>query len=209
MASVIMAIIIILLIFLMGFVFLFYLKFYKKVPPGSVMIVYGKGVDLNKGNFVALTGGGHFIVPVLQAYEIMPLDERSVSMGLKDLPSKGGHPADYVNVESVYRYRIGTSKDLINNAVISVLRKTDDEKDLLTRTVIEESTRRSVQKFDIESLHNDIDVISDSIKEEAERNLNKYGFELRSFLIKRIWNDGYIEKKMDEVERKARAEMKD
>ena len=136
MASVMLAIIIFFLIFIMGFLVLLYLRFYKKVPPGCVMIIYGKGVDLTKGNFVALTGGGHFVVPVLQAYEIMPLDERPVSMELKDLPSKGGHPADYVNVESVYRYRIGISKDLINNAVISVLRKTDDERDVISREVV-------------------------------------------------------------------------
>ena len=67
--------------------------------------------------------------------------------------------------------------------------------------------RRIVQKFDVVGLHNDIDVISDSIKEEAERNLSKYGFELRSFVIKRIWNQRYVENKFDEVEGIAREEM--
>ena len=50
-------------------IILFYISRYKRVPPDSAMVIYGKGASDNKDGMIIITGGGKFGLPMVQSFE--------------------------------------------------------------------------------------------------------------------------------------------
>ena len=61
-----------------------YASRYKKVPPDQAMVVYGKAGSKGRA-YDIVTGGGKFILPIVQAYAFMPLDVRTLEIIVTDI----------------------------------------------------------------------------------------------------------------------------
>jgi uncharacterized membrane protein YqiK len=46
---------------------------YKKVPPNKAMVVYGRRMPSGRG-YRVISGGGKFIMPIVESYEFLDLD---------------------------------------------------------------------------------------------------------------------------------------
>src|SRR3972149_37201 len=53
-----------------------YANRYKKVPPDAAMILYGREYAKGRG-YEVWTGGGKFIIPIVESYRFLPLGIRA------------------------------------------------------------------------------------------------------------------------------------
>ena len=67
-------------------VILVYAARYKKVPPDKAMVVYGRKMQPGvKIGYQVISGGGKFILPVIEAYEFLLLDVRTLDVNVSDI----------------------------------------------------------------------------------------------------------------------------
>ncbi len=59
---------------------------YKKVPPDSAFVIYGRAMRPgSKVGFKVITSGGKFILPIIEAYERMDLQPQKIELDLRDV----------------------------------------------------------------------------------------------------------------------------
>ncbi len=68
----------------------FYKTRYKKVPFDKAMVIYGRMAPSGNRGYVILSGGGKFIVPIVEEYQILDLSPRSAKMELRSVKIQVG-----------------------------------------------------------------------------------------------------------------------
>ena len=61
-----------------------YASRYKRVPPNKAMVVYGRRSTSGKG-YMVITGGGKFITPIIEAYELLSLEPFTFSRDIESV----------------------------------------------------------------------------------------------------------------------------
>jgi flotillin len=181
------------LIFQMVIIMIIYYSRYKKVPSGTAMVIYGKGTDPKK-DFTVIVSGGKFILPVVQAYELLPLDVRTLEIVMRDVVVKGPGEKILTHMKFVTQFRTSFKKELIDNAVRNLLHKTEPEINTLAQEIIEANVRRLAAQKDIEWLNVDRDEFSIMVQESSGKDLGDYGIEVKSLVMTGIEDDrGYLD----------------
>ena len=95
---------ILLAVFIFAFVIMaiimVYASRYKKVPPDKAMVVYGKRQAGKKG-YRVISGGAKFIVPIVESYEFLPLDVRTLDVVVRDIVTDVVKSGAKVNPETL------------------------------------------------------------------------------------------------------------
>jgi flotillin len=203
--SVEMIIIIGILLLVLVFVALIvlYASRYKKVPPDKAMVVYGKR------GFKVITGGAKFIVPIIESYEFLPLDVRTLDVNVQDIVTDVTRSGAKVNIKSVAQIKVSSDKRVLNTAAEHLLHKSDSEINEIALKTLEGHARGVCATLTVEEINSDRDTVATRIQNMAGNDLMNMGIEIRSFVIRDLEDEhGYLEalgiKRTEEVKRDAR-----
>lgn len=180
-----------------------YASRYKKVPPDKAMVVYGKR------GFTVITGGAKFIVPIIESYEFLPLDVRTLDINVQDIVTDVARSGAKVNIKSVAQIKISGDKKVLNTAAEHLLHKSDNEINEIAMKTLEGHVRGVCATLTVEEINSDRDTISARIQNMAGNDLMNMGIAIRSFVIRDLEDEhGYLDalgiKKTEEVKRDAR-----
>ena len=173
---------------------------YKKAGPDEALIVYGrkklvgqKQVD-EKGEtlgFRIIRGGGTFIWPGWESAERLSLKIMTLEIDLPHVYTEQGIPID---VKAVAQVKVHPSSEAIQRAAGSFLGvPTDDVRATIQETVAGH-LRGIVGTLTVEQLYRDQKSFQEKIRDEAHRDLEAMGFEIKSFVFQQIQDQqGYLD----------------
>ena len=189
---------------------LVYAARYKKVPPDKAMVVYGRKMQPGvKIGYQVISGGGKFILPVIEAYEFLPLDVRTLDVNVNDIVTDVATSGAKINIMSVTQVKVSSEKSALYVAAEHLLHKSNAEINEIAMKTLEGHVRGVCATMTIEAINSDRELISSSIQTQATGDLLNMGIEIRSFVIKEIEDEhGYLDalgvKRTEEVKRDAR-----
>lgn len=180
-----------------------YASRYKKVPPDKAMVVYGKG------GFKVITGGAKFIVPIIESYEFLPLDVRTLDVNVQDIVTDVARSGAKVNIKSVAQVKVSSDKRILYTAAEHLLHKKDGEINEIAMKTLEGHVRGVSATLTVEEINSDRDMVATKIQNMAGNDLKNMGIEIRSFVIRDLEDEyGYLNalgiKRTEEVKRDAR-----
>jgi flotillin len=158
---------------------------YRKVGPNKALIVYGRG-----GTKVVV-GGGTVVMPLFQRAAEFNIELMSFDVAPNfDLYTNQGIP---VKIEAITQLKVENESDKILRAANQFLSKTDDEREMMVRQVMEGHLRGIVGQLTVEQLVKDPELVSARMRETVAGDLDKLGLEVVSFTLKDVSDDsGYI-----------------
>ncbi len=172
---------------------------YKKAGPDEALIVFGrrkllgKKVRGDKGEiegFRIVRGGGTFVWPAWEQFEILSLRMMTLEIDLRHVYTVQGIP---INVKAVAQVKISGDTANIRRAAEGFLGvKPDDIRSTIKETVAGH-LRGIIGTLTVEELYRDQKRFQDSVRDEAHKDLEGMGFEFRSFVFQEIQDDeGYL-----------------
>jgi flotillin len=164
---------------------------YKRVPPNKAMIVFGKKNPRTKIGYRILTGGGKFIMPIVEDVAYLPLDVRKITLDLKKIHMDVERSNKLVDVKITAFIKISSQSDLLHTAAEQLLGKTDDEINSIAREILETHLEGMLATIDIKTLKTDRDLVATRIQATAAADLMNMGLEIRSFAISNIREKSY------------------
>ncbi|NOQ53571.1 MAG: hypothetical protein GQ558_03075, partial [Thermoplasmata archaeon] len=183
---------------------------YKKVPPDKAMVVYGRKMKPGtRIGYQVISGGGKFILPIIEAYEFLPLDVRTLDIHVDDIVTDVVRSGAKINIKSVTQVKISSETESLKVAAEHLLHKSNAEIDEIALKTLEGHVRGVCATMTIEAINSDRDTISGKIQTMATSDLKNMGIDIRSFVIKEIEDEhGYLDalgiKRTEEVKRDAR-----
>ena len=197
-------------VFVIIALFVTYASRYKKVPPDKAMVVYGRKISSkHKRGYQVISGGGKFIMPVIESYEFLPLDVRTLDVNVRDIVTDVVSSGAKVNIKCVTQIKISSDTASLHTAAEHLLHKSDHEINEIAMKTLEGHVRGVCATMTIEEINSDRDKISLKIQNMAAKDLMNMGIEIRSFVVKDLEDEhGYLDalgiKRTEEVKRTAR-----
>lgn len=181
---------------------------YKKVPPDRAMVVYGRK-QIGKKGYQVISGGAKFIVPIIESYEFLPLDVRTLDVNVNDIVTDVARSGAKVNIKTVAQVKVSSDPATMDTAAEHLLHKTDPEINEIAMKTLEGHVRGVCATLTVELINSDRDAISSQIQTMAAADLKNMGIDIRSFVITDLEDEhGYLDalgvKKTEEVKRDAR-----
>ncbi|MCK5559231.1 MAG: hypothetical protein KAJ51_01510 [Thermoplasmata archaeon] len=178
---------------------------YKRVPPDKAMVVYGRRVETKgKKGYRVLTGGGKFILPIVEGVAFLPLDVRTLLLSVQDIVTDVKTSGARVNIKSVAQIKIASDPVSLDTAAEQLLHKSNNEIDEIALKTLEGHIRGICATLTIESINSDRDKVSELVQNMAAKDLRNMGIEIRSFVISELEDErGYL----DALGRKRTAEV--
>ena len=159
------------------------------MPPNRALVVYGRNV-LNQNYKRTFTGGGAFVIPVLQSSSWLSFTPMPLEVGLKGALSLEKIRLD---VPSVFTVAIGKEESVLDNATVRLLDLSTSDVRLQAEEIILGQLRQVVATLTIEEINQDRQRFMDEISDHCSTELKKIGLELLNVNITNIDdNDGVI-----------------
>jgi flotillin len=202
-------VVLVLVVFAAMAMFGIYASRYKKVPPDKAMVVYGRKQAATRKGYRVISGGAKFIVPILEAYEFLPLDVRTLDVVVNDIVTDVKQSGAKINIKCVTQVKISSDPRILDTAAENLLHKTNAEINEIALKTLEGHVRGVCAVMTIEDINSDRDMIAGKVQTYADKDLKNMGIEIRSFVIKEIEDEhGYLDalgiKRTEEVKRDAR-----
>lgn len=181
---------------------------YKKVPPDRAMVVYGRRQIGRKG-YQVISGGAKFIMPIIESYEFLPLDVRTLDVNVNDIVTDVARSGAKVNIKTVAQVKVSSDPATMDTAAEHLLHKSDSEINEIAMKTLEGHVRGVCATLTVELINSDRDAISSQIQTMAAADLKNMGIDIRSFVIRDLEDEhGYLDalgvRKTEEVKRDAR-----
>ena len=158
---------------------------YKKVPPNKAMVVYGRNMGRGRG-YLIITGGGKFIMPIVEQYAFLPLDVRTLEFDLDDAAVDTAGGPKRARVKASAMFKIGSDAAVLDVAAEHLLGKPDDEIDRIARDILEGGLREMLASMDFEKLRTDRDAVALEIQQRTCSTLKNMGLEVRAFTFREL-----------------------
>ncbi|MGD9253726.1 MAG: SPFH domain-containing protein [Holophagae bacterium] len=172
---------------------------YKKAGPDEALIVFGrrklfgKKVKTEKGEiegFRIIRGGGTFVWPAWEQYEILSLRMMTLEIDLPHVYTVQGIP---INVKAVAQVKVQGDVEHIRSAAEGFLGMPVDEVQATIKETVAGHLRGIVGTLTVEELYRDQRRFQEKVRDEAHVDLEGMGFEFRSFVFQAIQDDeGYL-----------------
>jgi len=185
--------------FLLLFVYLVIRFRYKKAGPDEALIIYGRRkmfgskVRSDSGQvegFRIIRGGGTFVWPAWESYEILSLRMMTLEIDLRHVYTVQGIP---INVKAVAQVKVQGSIDYIRRAAEGFLGVPTAEIQATIKETVAGHLRGIVGTLTVEELYRDQKRFQEKVREEGHVDLEGMGFEFRSFVFQAIQDDeGYL-----------------
>jgi len=159
---------------------------YRKVGPNRALIVYGRG-----GTKV-IVGGGAVVVPLFQKADEFNLELMSFDVAPSyTLYTNQGIP---VTVEAISQLKVENEDEKIKRAANQFLSKSEADREMMVRQVMEGHLRGIVGQLTVEQLVKDPELVSARMRETVAADLDKLGLEVVSFTLKDVTDgSGFIQ----------------
>lgn len=164
-----------------------YASRYKKVPPDKAMVVYGRKMHPGSNiGYHVLSGGGKFILPIIENTDILDLGVKEVVLELDNVrtdPNEGSAP---VRVKLTVLYKISSEPNAMMSAAECLLGKTEEEIKRMVEVVIEGTLRSIATTMTPRSIDLEREVVGVKIGVQALHDLQQIGIEIRALAIIRV-----------------------
>ena len=162
---------------------------YRRVPPNKALVVYGRSL-IGQNMKQTYTGGGAFVLPVLQASSQLSFTPMPLEVNLKGALSLEKIRLD---VPSVFTIAVGKEEAVLDNATVRLLDLKTNEIRLQAEEIILGQLRQVVATLTIEEINQDRQRFMDEISDHCSTELKKIGIELLNVNITNIDDhDGVI-----------------
>ncbi len=163
----------------------FFTRYYHKVPPSQVMVVFGRGASRMVSN------GGVFVWPIIETYKMLDITIMTIKTEKDEVYTESGVP---IQLDWVAQVQIDSSEAALTTAARAFLDKTREE----VRQVIEETLsanfRAIVGQMTVETIHRDRDSFVQKVQELASDDVSAMGVRVISMGIEEITDQqGYLE----------------
>jgi len=152
---------------------------YKKVPPDKAMVVYGRKMHPGmKIGYQVISGGGKFILPIIESRAYMDMGAMGIELDMDDLETthKGTPAKARCCVTAVVK--VSSRKDALYVAAENLLDKSTDELIALSEIVLEGTTRAIFRHNEFEDLDKEYNYWATLIHKNAEGDLLNIGLEI-------------------------------
>lgn len=182
---------------------------YKRCPANKVLVISGSFTGDNAAK--CISGGGAFVLPVVQEWDYLSLEPIQIDIPLKDALS---FENIRVSVPSVFTVAVGTDDVVRQNAAIRLLKLDQAQIKRQAQDIIFGQMRQVIASMRIEEINKDRETFLHNIQTSLEPELRKIGLVLLNVNITDINDEsGYIEaigkKAAAEAVQKARGDVAD
>jgi flotillin len=166
-----------------------FVKHFKRCPANQVLVISGKVGSGQSAKIIS--GGGTFVVPVLQEWAFLDLTPLQIDINLMDALSLENIR---VQVPSQVTVAVGDTEEYQRNAAARILNLSPQEISAMAANLIFGQMRQVIASMRIEDINRDRDQFRSNIEHALEPELKKIGLKLINVNIKDL-NDasGYIE----------------
>ncbi len=174
-------------------------KQYKKVGPNEVLIISGghkRSVTEPDGTkrkigYRYRPGGGTFVWPLLETYDILPIDVISLSIKTPEVLTHGGI---LILAEAAAQVKIGSDEHSIHVAAEQFLGTGKDGIREVAETILDGKMRALIGTLTVEEIYRKRMEFSEKVAQAAEGELSRLGLNLLSFALREISDtQGYLE----------------
>lgn len=160
-------------------------RYYHRVPPNEVMVVYGRKTPR------LITNGGVFVMPILESFKKLDLTIITIKTERDEVYTVSGVP---IQLDWVAQVQIDSEEKALQTAAKAFLDKTRQE----VRQVIEETLsanfRAIVGQMTVEAIHRDRDDFIQRVQDLATDDVAAMGVRIIAMGIEQITdNEGYLQ----------------
>jgi len=175
---------------------------WKRIPQNKAAVITGLRKKI-------ISGGGGMVLPVLERYDVISLENIKIPLDIDNAISSQGVP---VIVKGVAVVKVKSDKESIYSAVEQFFRgntdKTSAEIATQSSYVLVGKLREIIAKMTVEEIYQDKDKFSSEVQENAAISLAEMGLEIKAFTVMSIDDvNGYLvalgRKRISEVKRDA------
>jgi len=183
-------------------VFFAMLALWKRIPQNKAAVITGLRKRI-------ISGGGGLVVPLLERYDVISLENIKIPLDISNALSSEGVP---VMVKSVAVVKVKSDKESIYSAVEQFFRGNTDKTaaEIATQSsyVLVGKLREIIAKMTVEEIFQDKDKFSSEVQENAAIALAEMVLEIKAFTVMEIDDqNGYLvalgRKRISEVKRDA------
>jgi flotillin len=163
---------------------------YKKIPPNSVGIFYGRryrGPDGQIRGFRIVAGGGSLLWPIVEQLQIMSTAAFQTTIEENDIPNKDNVK---ISVRGVATCKISTASEDLYNAAMAFLGKSSEDIETFVRNILVGHLRSIIGKLDINEILRQRDTFNKQVIEESTEELKRLGIQVITLVIQEV-NDAY------------------
>jgi flotillin len=183
-------------------------RFYVKVPPNQVAVLYGRKHRSEDGRIVGfrlITGGGAVRIPVLEDVTSIDLNVIPIDLEVLGTPNKDGV---LINVHAVANVKVLSDDASLMAACERFLHMKRDEIKEVAYKNLEGHLRSIIGRLTVEEIVSDRQKFNQEVLQEASSDLKKIGLGLDVLTVQKIEDEqGYImalgRKRTAEVKRDA------
>jgi len=167
---------------------------YKKIPPNSVGIFYGRkyrGPDGVTRGFRIVAGGGSLLWPIVEQLQYMSTAAFQTGIDENDIPNQNNVK---ISVKGVATCKVSTEEAHLYNAAMSFLGKSDKDIEVFVKNILTGHLRSIIGKLDIDQILRQRDTFNKRVIEESTEELKRLGIQVITLVIQEV-NDvhGYID----------------
>ncbi len=184
---------------IVGLLALIIAKQYKKVGPNEVLVVSGgrkKGITEPDGTkrkvgYRYRLGGGTFVWPLLETYDILPVDVINIPIKTPEVLTNGGI---LIMAEASAQVKIGSDEHSILVASEQFLGTGKDGIRDVAETIMDGKMRAIIGAMTVEEIFRNRIGFADKVVQAAEKEISRMGLTLLSFSLKEISDtQGYLD----------------
>ena len=166
-----------------------YASRYKKVPPNKAIVIYGRKMSQGGPGYRVISGGGKFIIPIIESYEFLSIEVRTLEFDLKDVkldPGMYEEKTPRVAIEATALVEVGSSREELMVAAEHLMGKPDGDIDHMSRRIIEGHIRTVLRDIPRETIDKERDAVAARIQMSAHQDLMNVGLDVRAFTLNRV-----------------------
>lgn len=165
---------------------------YRKVGPNQALIIYGrKSSPDGKRGFRIVKGGGTFIWPVIERYEILSLELITIDVKTPEVYTVAGVP---ILVDGVAQIKVNSDYESMAAASEQFLGKGRPEIENIALQTLEGHLRAILGTLTVEQIYKDRESFAQQVQEVAASDMRKMGLHIVSFTLKDIRDEqGYLD----------------
>ena len=168
-----------------------YASRYKKVPPDKAMVVYGRKMHPGSNiGYQVLSGGGKFLLPVIEDTDFLDLGVKEVVLELDNVRTDPNEGSSSVRVKLTALYKISSERNAMVSAAECLLGKTEEEVKRMVEVVIDGTLRSIATTMTPRSIDLEREAVGVKVEVSALQDLHKIGIEIRALAIIRVHLQG-------------------
>ncbi len=165
---------------------------YRKAGPNQALIIFGrKSTPDGKRGFRIVQGGGTFIWPVIERFEILSLELMTIDVKTPAVYTVQGVP---VIVDGVAQMKVRSDYESMAAASEQFLGKNRGEIENIALQTLEGHLRAMLGTLTVEQIYKDRESFAQQVQEVAATDMSKMGLHVVSFTLKDIRDEhGYLD----------------